>query len=177
MSATLVETVGAANANTYATKAEAATYFESRLGGEKWPAEDEDKVARALLTAMRILEGFRFIGQRADLTQALQWPRTSTRPRERGSNLVAGLLANSLIDSRGRQWAAGTIPQPIKDAQCEIAYAMLLDPSLNDPALIQAVMRSGNLTIDHRKPATSRLRMAFECLSGLLIHGTQLQRA
>ncbi len=168
MSVTLIATVGSASANTYATEDEAATYFASRLGGEKWPGEDVEKRGQALLTAMRLLERMPFIGQRADTTQYLEWPRIPVRPRERG--------CNGLEDQRGRQWAATVIPQPIKDAQCEIAYAMILDPSLNDPALIQATLKTDNLSIDHSKPAATRLRMARECLSGLVLHGQRLSR-
>jgi hypothetical protein len=177
--ATLTETVGSATANSYATAEEALAYFEARLGGEKWPA-GAAAATKALLTAMRILEGLRFKGRRVDATQALNWPRVANTPQERGWGDASPYIASTslgLVAGNGRNYATTAIPQPIKDAQCEIAYAMILDPSLNDPALIQATLKTGNLTIDHRSPAATRLRMAYECLSGLVLHGTQLQRA
>lgn len=176
---TLSETVGSASANTYQTVAGANTYFESRLGGEQWPSDNTDTCTKALYTAMRVLEGLRFIGRRVDTTQALNWPREANNPQERGQRLagewpqIAG-GGEGLYAKDGKFYDSDAIPQPVKDAQCEIAYAMLLDPSLNDPALIQATLKTGNLSIDHSKAAASRLRMAFESLQGLIEHGTRL---
>jgi hypothetical protein len=170
---TLIATVAGASSTTYADAEYAADYFATRIGGDKWPTANTASVLAALLTAMRILEKLRFIGARSTTTQALEWPRLSSAPRERGCSADGA----GLSDLRGKFYSVDAIPQPIKDAQCEIAYAMILDPSLNDPALIQASLKTGNLAIDHSKPAATRLRMAYECLSGLLIHGTQLNRA
>lgn len=176
---TLTATVGSASANTYATVTEARTYFASRLGGEQWPTGDEDQEGRALLTAMRILEGLRFKGRRVDTVQALCWPREANNPQERGRTLagewpeIAG-AGQGLYTADGRFFDSDEIPQPIKDAQCEIAYAMILDPALNDPLAIQQILKTSTQTIDRTRPAAVRLRFAYEALSGLIEHGARL---
>lgn len=158
-------TVGSAIANSYQALDGASEYFANRLGAERWEDYSEDARRRALLSAVRVLDSLPFIGARVTETQALKWPR------------VNGLDNEELTDLQGREYAADVIPQPVKDAQCEIALAMLLDPSLNDSALIQAKLKTNRLEIDHTKPAYARLRMAFESLHGLLVWGTHSVRA
>lgn len=124
----LVETVGSASANTYATLAEAEAYFASRLNTDgrldAWTDAVEENKKRALVQAARRLDQERFQGSPVNplngtstsTTQALQWPRYNT------------------CDANGWSYEGTMIPPCVKDAQCEIALDFLnadADPFAN----------------------------------------------
>ena len=98
-----------ANANSYATEAEMATYAADRgvtITGTS---------AILLIQAMDFIDGKRFIGSKLDINQSLQWPRTGV-----------------LID--GFYIPVDSIPISLKEAQIEVALAYDTD---NDPLAIQ----------------------------------------
>ncbi len=98
-------TIGGAGSNSYVTLAEAQEYFAGRLHCGAWAGASEGDRERALLTACRHLERERYWDgdEGASGTQAL------TFPRRRDRDEVGALV----------------IPQPVKDAQCEEALALL----------------------------------------------------
>jgi len=95
------------SSNSYITLADAEIYFESRLNITEWTAATDDEKNRALVTATRIIDQNSFVGYRYTTTQALKFPRTG------------------VPDYDSVVFVDGVIPEPIKDAQCEIALAAL----------------------------------------------------
>ena len=88
----------------YATEAEAQTYFDTRLNAEPWDDADSATRDKALAHATNIIDRLNFAGCKADEAQSNQFPRGTD----------------------------GTIPQDIKNASSEIALALLdgVDPQL-----------------------------------------------
>jgi len=108
MPLTLVTTVGAATANSYATVLEADTLAEEVAPPpEAWLASSADEKKRALVTACRRLEEERYPGTRVDATQALEWPRSGSYDRDRVT----------LIDTT-------VIPPVLKRGQIVLAFAI-----------------------------------------------------
>lgn len=116
MSATIVVEDGTevSGANSYVTTAELATYADERGVTITGTAAD------LLIQAMDYLEQQNFKGVKNTSTQALQWPRY-----------------NVYIDSY--YVTSTTIPQLLKDAECEIALA--IDAGNNPLATIDRVAR------------------------------------
>lgn len=109
MSLTIETGAIVAGADSYVTAAEATTYHAAR-GNTAWTGTDAVKEA-ALLKAAAYLDGHycqRFKGEQYQpLLQSLQWPRI---------NVIVG---------NGYYFPTDTIPQRIKDAQCELALIAL----------------------------------------------------
>lgn len=104
-------------ANSYVSAADATTYHAAR-GNTAWTGTDAVKEA-ALLKAAAYLDGHycnRFKGSKYQpLEQTMQWPR------------IGVFIDGHLLD-------AYTIPQRLKDAQCELALIALsadLAPSIS----------------------------------------------
>jgi hypothetical protein len=104
---TLIVTPGAANANSYATLAEATDYIGALTFSENWPAEaaDQEKVLRQ---AAMVMETLAYQGTRTgpEVTQALAFPRIE------------------LLDRDGWIIASDAIPVPVKRAQIQLALAL-----------------------------------------------------
>jgi len=99
--------VGGENSNSYVTLAEAETYFADRLRVDAWSGASSADKEKALLTACRHLERHRFWDGGGP---AFTDPRQRlTFPRKRDTDEVGNYV----------------IPQPVKDAQCEEALALL----------------------------------------------------
>ena len=109
MAITLVEAVGAANSNTYATLVEAEAYMETLVFKDDWANEVNDEHKKAVLVqAARLMDTLRWKGTRSyPLTQALAWPRANVTDRE-------GFVIPST-----------TLPAVLKNAQCEFALRLL----------------------------------------------------
>jgi hypothetical protein len=161
MAITLTVELGSASANSLASRSYAKDYFAVHQFGSEWGSLNPAVQDARLMQAMRVFNGLSLLGQRVDSTQALDFPR---KERE-------GIDDDGLYDKRGRYWPSDEIPSIAKDAQCEIALAMELDPSLNNMALRQAILKTGDLTLDHRKPAHYCVASAIELLSPLLASG------
>lgn len=118
MPSPLDPTVGGLTANTYATRAEADTYFGDRLHAAAWTAATNDDKDRALLWATVRLEQEQenYIGARTSTDQALAWPR--------GGVVVDGIP----IDH-------DEVPVLVKRAQMELAFALLAGDILADSGL------------------------------------------
>lgn len=105
---TIVETVGASNANSFVSLAEAETYMTSRLHKTVWEDADQTDKEAALIWAGRLINRtVRFNGSKVSETQAMAWPRSG------------------LVDESGFSVSQSTIPQIIKDLQVELAFLLL----------------------------------------------------
>lgn len=121
----LIATAGAADANSYATVAEADLYHEGRLHASDWTSATLEKKEAALVWATQSLEStIRWDSWQTTLTQALQWPRY-------------GMLKRSLYD-----WVPdNVIPQELKNATAELARHHIA----NDPAAAVASAETANI--------------------------------
>lgn len=77
MPPTLIPETGAAlaNANTFASLAQAAAALDASPYGAAWTGVDPDRQARCLIEASSYLSTLRWDGLPATSTQALAWPR------------------------------------------------------------------------------------------------------
>lgn len=118
----LIETVGADDANTYATLAEANAYHASRLYSTVWTAATVTDATReaALTMACRLLDAYprAWSGAAVDAVQALGWPRS-------------GMLTRN-----GFAVATTEIPLALKEAQAELARQLIAADRTADNAVI-----------------------------------------
>jgi hypothetical protein len=122
---TIDATVGGASANCYITRANAQTYFNGRLDVAAWDgASDADK-DRALIMATVRLEQEEWRGSKVDVAQALKWPRYST------------------YNDNGDVYDSDDIPDVVDDACCEMALAILKDPTIMSDSGLEAFKRVG----------------------------------
>lgn len=122
---TLVTAVGADDANSYASVAEATAYLNERLNTSAWSAAvtaGAGDAERALIQATRLLDREQFEGEpvkplngtSSGDTQSLKWPRYAAD------------------DDAGWTWEGTVIPRCVKDATCELAL-YLLNKGTTDP--------------------------------------------
>lgn len=119
--------------NTYVSDAEADSYFADRLYADDWTGATSGDQEKALLMAKRLLDQQPFAGERTSTDQILAWPRSG----------ISG------VDS-------ATVPQAIKDAQCELALAFLReDLTADDGTRGVRSLRAGSVAIEYdgRAPA------------------------
>ena len=113
-SALVVETgSGLATANSYATLAEATTYFDARSKPSAWVAATWQQKEQSLRIATAYLDsvyGTQWVGMRLSGAQALDWPRSDAYD-----------MAGEIIDL--------AVPQRLKSACAEIAARYLADPA------------------------------------------------
>jgi len=105
VAATIDATIKGADANSYVTLAEANSYFETVPSSTNWDNKSDDNKNRALIAATRWIDTLVYYGDRCDDDQALKFPRT-----------------NYQVD--GVELACTLIPQNIKYAQYELAFAL-----------------------------------------------------
>lgn len=111
-----------AGANSYIALADAETYFLGRLRKDAWTAADTDTKNAALVTAVRTIDTMvTFNGSIVSQVQPLQWPRAYC------PNPDFQLFGISYPENLGQYFASDSIPQVVKDAQCEMALALLND--------------------------------------------------
>lgn len=133
MPSTIVTTVQASTSNSYVTVAAARTYFDDRLHGQTFREASEDDQTRALIQAASRLNDVYWNGSRVISTQALAWPRYGVIKRDGvgfGSSdnyaLASPRSGYGIYGSGiGEFFDSTTIPQFVKDAQCELALAYL----------------------------------------------------
>jgi len=141
MPLTLVTTVGAATANSYATVLEADTLAaELAPPPAAWLASSADEKGRALVTAFRRLDRECFLGARVDGMQAGEWPRSGTYQPD----------YVTLIDTT-------VVPVSIKRAQILIAFAIRKAIAAGDDGLAPSDL-AGLSSID----LGSELSMTFD---------------
>lgn len=136
MPSAIVETVGASNANSYGTLAEANTYFGDRLHASAWTSATNDNKTAALLWAAKLLDRSVVLnGTRASATQALNWPR------------------DGMEDESGNEIANNVVPQVVKDVQFELAILLLSsDRSLENQASAQGLtsLKAGPVSLSFK---------------------------
>lgn len=104
----LITTPGASDANSYVSVSDASEYFRLSYNRTAWANAGTSDKERALAEATRVLDTYvQWFGDIASETQALRWPRSN------------------VIDQDGRAIASDTIPKPIQNLTCEMAYQIL----------------------------------------------------
>jgi hypothetical protein len=104
-----------ANADSYTSVTDADTYFTAHGSPATWTAATTAEKEGALRTARQWMDhAFDWKGVIVDDDQVLDWPR------------------DQVYDDEGRAIATTTIPQALKDAQCEAALEHLTS-SLSTP--------------------------------------------
>ena len=167
MAATLTTTISSASSNSYASVSDADAYFATTPRASRWEAVSTDDKANFLLEAMLWIENQNYIGSRANSGQALEWPRLGGVRRR----LVNTTITTGLVDLRGRLWTADAIPQPVKDAQCEMALALATNPAWTDEAYLSRTVSAGGteLQVATGRDLGALGKMARMKLSGLLL--------
>ncbi len=136
---TLDATVGGASANSYASVADADTYFTERLQATGWTGEDTDDKERALIMATRRIDQEQFQGAKNSSGQALKWPRVAA------------------TDDDGEEYGTSTIATPVLHATYELALRLLNDDddsvdTFADTGLEEFTMaRAGPLDVERNR--------------------------
>lgn len=107
MPSAIVTTVGGTTSNSYVTRTECTTYLGDRLNSSTWTNATGPNQDIALLMACKRLEAESYAGYKKDPDQALSWPRYETYDRD------------------GNVFEDTSIPTIVRDAQCELALALL----------------------------------------------------
>ncbi len=111
MALTVEDGTVVASADSYISQADADTYFTNHDDPSDWTGATSALKDSALRFAVMTMDGmFEWSGAVQSSTQVLGWPRTSAE------------------DAEGRAIASSTIPQRIKDAQCELAVQHIGSP-------------------------------------------------
>ena len=169
-----------ASGNTLATLTQFDTYLSERLNAASVLAMGDEVKRQGLITAMRVLDALPLIGAPYSVTQPHPvWPRVAINPLERGSlrfrirtgyETLTGATAG-IYDRQGRFWSATAIPVSLRNAQCELAIAMLTDDTFNEVSLRRMLLKSNGVEIDNRLRAGHCVPMAREFLRGFLVGG------
>lgn len=154
-------------AESYATVAEANIYHANR-GNSAWTGEDAVKEA-ALRKAATYLDGEyrrRWKGYRVQpLVQAMEWPRTGVCVvDELGGVSPYGYFGTCFLTDT-------TIPQRIKDAQCELALRALageLAPDTQGKVKRETVDVLTTEWFEGSDPSVTTYRIVVQLLSDLL---------
>jgi hypothetical protein len=99
----------------YATTIEGDAYFAGKLHMSAWDEATEDQRNRALIEASTRIDQLKFRGSKTSEAQALAWPR-----------VIMSADEETIIND------GTTVPARVKNAACEIAYALLdgVEPDL-----------------------------------------------
>lgn len=139
MTLTLDATVGGASANSYSTLAEITTAAERVLPVPGWAEVNTTRRTLVAVMATDLLDRMRFIGDRVDETQALEWPRSG----------VWNKRESALLDE-------DAIPAEVKLAHARLALWLADQDDTVDP--FQAEDGAGVQSVDFG----SELSMTFE---------------
>ena len=154
MAATITATLESATANSYATLAEANTFFETVPDSTTWDNKTDDQKNRALISACSELDSLNYYGYRCNEDQALKWPRN-----------------NHEVD--GVSFACTTIPRNIKEAQYLLARELANDPTLmtgnKGTAGVAKKIKMGDMEIENAEAslATGTVNNIFDVLPWL----------
>lgn len=127
--------------NSYISRADATTYFADSLRSASWVALSDSTKDQGLVTATRMLDRQVWMGEKTVSAQLLQWPRTG------------------VTDAYGDAVDSATVPQAIKDACCELALSLALNPSgetnANAGSNIKRVSAAKGTDIEFFRPTTA----------------------
>lgn len=155
-----------AAANSYVTADEAQLYHQLRQNSE-WTDSDAPTKEAALVLAAQYLNGMRWKGCRSNMRQALAWPRLDVPAYDDdGVHFVGGHVSIEYL--RSLYWGVNEIPQRLKDAQCEVALAIVkgtdMMPTLDRGGMVR-VEKIGPITTEYMPGAPSVPRLpAVEAL-------------
>lgn len=125
--------------NSYIDAAQADAYFADRLRADAWTNATPDQKDDALVTAAAFIDRQAFKGAITSETQALAWPRAGVH------------------DQEGRAVNQSTVPQAVKDAQAEMALALLKeDLTEDDGSKGVRRLRAGSVEVEYAGAAPAR---------------------
>jgi hypothetical protein len=168
-------TTGGAIANSYVTVEEAENFLDARLNAGAWTNAKPDDKKRALLMAANRLDRENWLGNRVTSVQRLAWPRTGAAKVD-SVGIGYGFAGHSWGWGYGETYSTDEIPQPVKDAQCELALAYLegFDESGDDA--IDSFSQDGVSVKFRASRPDGGLPPKVAQLIGGLIAGTRLVR-
>lgn len=142
----VVETGGGlANANSYASLAEADAYHEAHLYASTWQTMTTPEKTAALVWATRLLdEQIAWYGYKATTVQALRWPRGGVPERDADIDAAYAALYGYILPSN-------VIPVWLKNATAELARQLKATDRTADVETVgysQISVGSISLTID-----------------------------
>jgi len=152
----LVTTAGSATADSYVSLVEATAYASAM--GLAWTGSDTVKEAALRRATQYVDRYYRFRGEKAEATQALQWPRTSAS------------LDGYDLDS-------DVIPRPVKDAVCELASRGLsgaLYADVDASVITEETVGPMTLKYDVRASGQKRFALVDDLLAGLIASRSQI---
>jgi len=117
---TVISIPGSVTSNSYCDIAEAGAYFGNSIGKTLWATSEYQEVA--LIEATRLLDTLvTWNGYVASESQRLRWPRIFVPKPD------AYPYASAMTDMGvgGPYLPSDTIPEPIKDITCELAYSLI----------------------------------------------------
>ncbi len=128
---TVIATPGATDANSYTTVAEADAYFGDSFGRGLWTTASASDKEALVITASRTLDQYiLWIGQKATVDQAMEWPR------------------------KGTPYASDVIPSKVKYATFELAYFTLENGGLSFAQQTVDSVKVGPVSVDFSKNST-----------------------
>lgn len=128
---TLIVTPGGSDSNSYATLTEANAYHETRLHNSAWTSASDATKEAALIWATRELDNnFCWEGIKATEEQALEWPRFG------------------VTDKNGYYVDDDTIPQRLKNAESELAFALITKDRTLDNCVKIKKAKAGSLSFE-----------------------------
>ena len=121
MAVTITATAGSASANSYITLSDANFIVDGFVEDDDvtaWGSATDDQKHRALFTAAQRIDRERFLGARADDTQAMQWPRTGVRKPDTYVNTYATGFPFRISED---YFTDSEIPEQVRKAQVVLA--------------------------------------------------------
>jgi hypothetical protein len=162
---------GSANANSYASVADADAYHEAHLYASAWTSASQATKEAALVMATRLIDGcYQFNGRKVSSAQALQWPRAKAIDPDGPNN-------TELFGVSGRYFPEDAVPVAVVNATCEVARELIKADSTDatDAEGLQSISIAGalNLTFDKRdqQPKISDTAQAFLAKLGTYLPG------
>ena len=168
----LVATVGSASANSYNTAADLDAVAETLYPRPTaYETADADDVARAAVTATQFLEQMEYIGTKADVLQALSWPRAGVR-----------------LPTGAGYYDTDEIPEPVTRAHALLTFYLITEATAGrDPfavpekAGLSGIAFGSELRMDFENGATSItpgrrfLATVVRPTLGVLVYAEQLR--
>ncbi len=150
----LTTTIGGASSDSYITLAEWATYATA----QRWTLTGDDAAKEAYLrrAALALDVSYRWVGYPQYQTQKRAWPRLWT-------GLVDGWPINP-----------DTIPEPVKDAQAELAYIIMggVDPLETFDGVLGRTRDKVDVIEEEREYIGGKGRSRFTAVDRLVSHCT-----
>jgi hypothetical protein len=170
-------TIAGASANSFVTLEEAESFLDARLNADAWSNANADDKTRALLMAANRLERENWLGNRVSSTQRLAWPRIDVAKVDPVGAGFGGFSSYSWGWGFGETYLTTEVPQPVKDAQCELALAYLEGFDESGEDTIDSFSQDGVSVKFRASKPEGGLPPPVQQLIGSLIGGNRLVRA